>query len=94
MNGGAAAAFLTFLSPLIKDESDATEFLAALGFFVYGLLFTVIAFGTIHLSLLSSGFNKPRASTTFYLVTLCLCTFAAILFLRGVFTALHAAAST
>jgi len=69
MNGGATAAFLTFLTPLIEKSSVDGKFVAALEWFIYGLIAVVIAFATIHLCILFVRYNKNGAANVFYALT-------------------------
>lgn len=93
MNGGAVAAFLTFLTPLIEEGEVQPEFISAFSSFIYGLLAVVSAFATIHLCILASVYKWKRASNSLYVVTVALCFASAFAFLLGVFQALHAVQS-
>jgi hypothetical protein len=90
MNGGAVAAFLTFLTPLIQTGKVQAAFIAALTSFIYGLLSVVVAFGTIHLCILASRFHYNKAAHWLYGATVVFSLGSAVGFMYGVWRALGA----
>ena len=90
MNGGAVAAFLTFLTPLIQTGKVQPQFVSALQSFIYGLLLVVVGFATIHLCILASKYLWARTADSLYVVTLIFCLASGVGFMYGVSAAMHA----
>jgi len=90
MNGGAVAAFLTFLTPLIEKGQVQPEFVSALTYFIYGLVSVVVAFASIHLCILASKYHRDTLSIVLYLCTAALGIISGSWFISGALSAMRA----
>lgn len=90
MNGGATAAFLAFLTPLVDKGKFSPGFALALTFFVVGLVAVVIAFATIHVCILSVRYYWHKTANWFYVFTFLLGCLSGGLFIAGSIKAMNA----
>jgi hypothetical protein len=89
MNGGATAAFLTFLTPLIEKRDVEGDFVTALGCFIAGLVAVAIAFATIHTCVLAVRYQWNCTANWFYGITFALGLLSGGCFIFGVLQAME-----
>ena len=81
LNGGAILAFLTFIGHLLDKRAVPRDGMSglviALGFFVAGAFFAVLAYGMIFLTNCYSRINRDKLAERLFIVTV-ICGFASI----------------